>query len=339
MATTSITADQAFAAIEQLWAEGQFPNHLALRERLGHGSGPTLSRFLQEWAKTRGRELFAGQPSAPTGPAADASQQIQKAIEQATRVFLQTRSQRDAELDSREAALNTLAEHLAVQEKALLDAESRLNDREAQLERLIAELKQDKRDLAARLQAADEAAAAAEQRRDVLVSRLEEANTQNAADRADIARLSARLLELEQQVTQLRRERDQAMLERQRATEEMTARLAAAQSSLDGVRADLAHAHARIEILQRELTEATALQAGLTAERDRLDQALREAGQQYAQMERHLAQAQQQTTALAERLAAVDALRSQSEALQSALAQLAAQVARLPQGDNPPIEG
>lgn len=289
MVSTTITKEEAFSAIEQLYAKGEHPTHLKLRAQLGRGSGPTLSAMLDEWARTRGPSVAnAAAADVMSQPLAEAEKRLRNAAEEAAKLVAEAETSRRAELKAWDEALSERAAVLDARESALEQAERRLQERESEQAHLIAELKADKRALTEQLQAAGAAQAAAaddarverqrliddrlvaQQQREVLTSRLEEATRQSAADRADIARLSARLLELEQLSNALRGERDLANEDRRRTSSELMEQLATALDTAGQLRQELADAQHRLQVASTELASTRAQFHEVTAERDRL---------------------------------------------------------------------
>jgi Plasmid replication region DNA-binding N-term. len=356
MASTSITQEEAFAAIEQLYARGEHPTHLKLRSILNKGSGPTLSAFLDEWASKRGAYVAnAVAAGVLAQPVEEAEQRLRKAAEDAAEMMAAAETRRRAELQARENALDERDAMLARREADLEQQERRLQDREAEQARLIAELKADKERLDSNLRTANSAAAAAaedarnerqrliderlvaQQRVDVLTSRLEEMTRQSATDRADIARLSARLLELEQQAADLRRERDLAAQDRQRTITELSDQLASALATANALRADLSAAHQQLQALGAEAAAAQAQAAEIRLERDRL------AGELAAELAagvREVAQIGQRLEQLQQAQAAhrADTERPIREATQTLVAEVRAAIATAANAHQTPVE-
>ncbi|WP_099470286.1 DNA-binding protein [Stenotrophomonas maltophilia] len=235
MASTRITHDEAFQAIEQLVAAGRTPNHLTLRDKLGgRGSGPTLSRFLDEWYAEFGPRLAAGADGAKRRRPIDrVGDQIKQLANEAAQEITAAERARMELLDERERALNAADASLAAREHALTAEQARFDEREGDLSLLISELRSDKAslaDLVAKLQA-DNASLTA------LNHDLHKHQVAAAADLAELhTRVSAERMENAAAIARLEEERHGALAR----SAGLEIALASAQKAADALQSTIA---------------------------------------------------------------------------------------------------
>jgi hypothetical protein len=330
---TRIQEEEVFQAIEQLLVAGKTPTHLTVRAQLGgRGSGPVLSRLIALWFNEHGPNCVAGAVEARgRKPVEDLGAQVRQMLKDAERQVSDAERDRKATLDAREQQLQELAVLLESREAALIAAQSKLADREAEQAHLLAELRSDKASLANQLQQAREAQE--NWQRDRLDADAA-TSSQIAELREKCGHFNARVIALEAELHQANERYSDAILaaDHARAAQSQTLAALAKREAAEGeARQQLHEQLSKLgeanTLLQRDYADRYTALSESAADRERsLRAQLQQTAEALVVSDQRSAVLAQELKSVAHHAAERDAARGQVEALTAALSELARKV-------------